>query len=109
MLEPLLGNTTRERILLYLLTRKEGYAPEICRTFDISLRPVQLQLEKLERGGVVVSWLKGRTRLYRLNTRYYFIKELTALLEKVLGALPDDARRKYYTPRTRPRRAGKPL
>lgn len=109
MLEPIFGNRTKERILLYLLVYEEGYAPEICRLFGFSLRPVQLQLQNLEKGQVIVSWLKGRTRLYRLNSRYYFASELTALLQKILGALPESERLKYFTPRMRPRRAGKPL
>jgi predicted transcriptional regulator len=109
MLEAILGNATKERILFYLLTYGEGYAPEICRTFGVSLRPVQLQLENLEKRGVVVSWLKGRTRIYRFNPRYYFFKELTVLLEKAIEAMPREERQRYFMQRTRPRRAGKPL
>ena len=53
MLEPILGSKNKERILLYLHVRKEGYAREISRYFKTDLAPVQKQLERLENGGVL--------------------------------------------------------
>jgi hypothetical protein len=67
------------------------------------------QLARLEEGGILVSRLLGRTRIYELNPRWFFHKELKALLEKALGALPPDEVKKHYRARQRPRRAGKPL
>ena len=37
MLEPLLGSTNAERVLLFLLARSEGYASEIARFFETDL------------------------------------------------------------------------
>jgi hypothetical protein len=51
----------------------------------------------------------GRTRLYELNPRWFFYKELKALLEKALAALPAEEVKRYYRARRRPRRPGKPL
>lgn len=109
MLEPLLDSKIKERLLLTLLVNKEVYARDIASLFNASLSPIQNQLKKLERGGVVVSRLKGRTRLYSFNPRYPFLKEAEALLAKVLSFVPAAEKEKYYTPRLRPRRAGKPL
>jgi hypothetical protein len=109
VLEPILDNKVKERILLTLLVRREEYARDIVGIFGGNLFPVQNQLKKLERGGVLVSWLKGRTRLYSFNPRYPFLKELKKLLEKALQFMPEKEKKKYYTPRLRPRRAGKPL
>ena len=109
MLEPIFDSKIKERILLTLLVRKEAYARDLSAIFKTSLSPVQNQLRKLERGGVVVSKLKGRTRLFSFNPRYPFLKELKAMLEKAVGFMPKKDKEKYYTPRLRPRRAGKPL
>lgn len=109
MLEPLFGSKGREKILLYLHIRKEGYAREIARFFKTDLAPIQKQLEKLENGGVLYSRSAGRTRLYGLNPRYPFLGELRSLLDKALEFYPSDERTDLTMARTRPRRKGKPL
>jgi hypothetical protein len=95
--------------LIFLTSREEGYAREIARFFETSLAPIQKQLEKLEFGGVLVSRLAGRTRLYTFNPRYPFLDELKALLEKALTFYPEELRENLIMNRRRPRRAGKPL
>ncbi len=108
MLEPLLGSKNKERILLYLRIRKEGYAREISRFFGADLAPVQKQLERLENGGVLYSRSVGRTRLYGLNPRFPFLNELRSLLDKALVFYPPEERERLTMVRTRPRRRGKP-
>ena len=76
MLEPLLGSATREQLLVFILARQEAYARQIAAFFGSKLYAVQRQLEKLEAGGVLVSRLAGRTRLYEFNPRYAFLREL---------------------------------
>ena len=109
MLETLLGNKTAERVLLYLANYSQGYAREIAATHGSSLSVVQKQLTRLESGGILVSRTLGRTRLYELNPRWFFYRELKALLEKALGALPAEEVKRIYRARRRPRRAGKPV
>jgi len=109
MLEPIFGSVNRERVLMFLLTRGEGYPREITRFFDASLDPIQKQLEKLEFGGVLVSFTAGRTRLYRFNPRYPFLEALKTLLEKALSFYPEEVRESLVMNRRRPRRREKPL
>ncbi len=110
MLEGVFGNATAEKVLLYLEQYGEGYAKAIADTFeDASLSMVQRQLERFERASLLVSLLKGRTRLFIWNPRYLFLKEVRALLRKALRSLPEDERRRYFSQRRRPRRTGKPL
>ena len=110
MLEGIFGNASAEKVLLYLEQYEEGYATAIARTFDgISLNMAQRQLERFERAGALISSLQGRTRLYTWNPRYPFRRELRALLRKALDQLPASERKRYFTERRRPRRAGKPL
>lgn len=109
MIESLLGNIHKERILLFLYTQGDGYAQEMKTIFGVALRSIQIQLMNLENGGVIVGVQKGRTRVYQLNPRYFFLKELTALLDKLYSAVPEEEKEKFYRQRRRPRRAGKKL
>ena len=109
MLEPLLGSATCEKVLVFILTRNEGYATGIAEFFDTDLYGVQKQLEKLEVGGVLVSRTAGRTRLYQFNPRYPFLEELRNLLEKALSFYTEEERDQLLMNRRRPRRRGKPL
>jgi len=109
MLRPILGSENGERVLLFLLARTEGYATEIARFFEVDLYSIQRQLDKFERGSLLVSRTVGRTRLYTFNPRYPFLRELTALLERALSFYPEPTRQKLLMNRRRPRRRGKPL
>ena len=109
MLKPLFGTENSERVLVFLLTRKEGYAREIAQFFDTNLFGIQRQLDKLESGGVLVSHTAGRTRLYQFNPRYPFLNELKQLLDKALAFYPEDVRENLMTNRRRPRKRDKPL
>ena len=109
MLEALVGSNNKERALLYLVARGEGYAREIARFFETSLAPIQKQLEILEYGGILCSRLVGRTRLYGFDPRFALLPELKAILEKALTFYPPEIRDKLLLERQRPRRKGKPL
>ena len=109
MLEPLLGSLNAERVLLFVLARGEGYASEIAKFFDTDLYGIQKQLDKFETGGVMASKKAGRTRLYRFNPRYSFLKELKALLNRALQFYSKDEQERLLVVRRRPRRRGKPL
>jgi len=109
LIESILGNETKERVLLYLHIYGKGHGKGIADTFAIAVNGVQQQLKRLEEGGVIVSQFFGRTRVYQFNPQYPFLKELRELLSKVHRYLPDEVKSKYYMNRTRPRRAGKPL
>ena len=109
VLVPLLGSPAKEAVLLYVLTHGEAYPSEMATALGRALVVVQNQLSRLEDGGVVVSRLRGKVRLYQLNPRYPFRKELERLLWRALEFYPTDERERMYTPRLRPRRAGKPV
>jgi hypothetical protein len=109
MLEKLFGGAAAERVLLYLDNYEEGYAKGIATTFEIPLNAVQKQLMKFESAGILVSQMKGRTRLFLWNPRYPFQRELRSLLSKALEFLPESEVKRYYRQRTRPRLTGKPL
>jgi len=109
MLETIFGSINRERVLLFLFVRKEGYSREISRFFKTDLSQIQKQLERLEVGGVLYSRSMGKTRVYGLNPRYPFLAQLRELLDKVLMFYPTEERERLTMVRRRPRRRGKPL
>ncbi len=108
MIEALVGNSTVEKVLLFLSVYGEGYAGQMAEIFGLRVNGIQQQLRRLENGGVVVSRLVGRTRVYSFNPRCFYLTELNQLLEKALSALPPKEVERFYRRRTRPRRAGKP-
>lgn len=108
LLKPLFGSKNRERVLVFIQARGEGYAREIARFYDIEHSPILNQLEKLESGGVIVSRKVGRTVQYQFNPRYALLSELKALLDKAIAYYPEDIREALLMNRRRPRRHGKP-
>jgi hypothetical protein len=109
MIEVLLGSKNAERVLPYIFTREEGYAREIASFYNTDLKPIQMQLDKFEKGGVLVSRSIGRTRPYEFNPRYPFLNELKALLEKALSFYPAKEQEELQMNRRRPRAKGKTL
>ena len=109
MLEPLLGSKNAERVLMFILARDQGYTREIARFYSADPDSIQKQLVKFELGGVLVSKSEGKTRLYRFNPRYSFLKDLRGLLNKALSFYPPDEQERLLVVRRRPRRSGKPL
>jgi DNA-binding transcriptional ArsR family regulator len=111
MLEYLFANKNVEKILMYLCLHGKANATELSRTFNSALDPIQKTLKKLEEGGLLASFLEGRTRVFQWNPRYPFLSEIQALAKKAYHFLPTEMQENTYrsTKRKRPRKTGKPL
>lgn len=109
MLESLLGNRTVEKVLLYVVNYGEGHTSGIAQTFSLPKSQVRKQLIRLENGGILIGRNVGNIRMFQINPRCPFKKELESLLEKVLSLVSEADREKYYRQRRRPRRTGKDL
>lgn len=109
MFKAIFGSDKKGKILLFLYTNGESYPREIAKKFGFYLNGVQNQLLNMERSGILYSKLRGKVRLFGLNPRYPFKRELQLLLEKILKFIPQEEKEKFYLPRLRPRRTGKPL
>jgi hypothetical protein len=103
------GSATAEKVLLYLERYDEGYSLGIARTYRLPVSQVQRQLLRLEAAGVLVSMKKGQTRIFTWNPRCHFVRELRAMLARILEFLPKEEYGEFFMQRTRPRRTGKPL
>lgn len=109
MIEALLGSQSKEQALLFIVKRGSGYARQIATYYNCSVTPIKNQLEALEVGGVLISETIGKSRIFSLNPRYPFLKELLSLIEKVVSFLPPEELERLQNNRRRPRRSRKPL
>ena len=101
------GGTARTASLLALRLLGESYPRELARLLETALAGVQQALRGLERDGLVAARSAGRTRLYRIDPRYFARPELEAYLGRLLD--PETAlKRRAAELRRRPRRGGKP-
>jgi hypothetical protein len=110
VLEYIFGGKNVEKVLFFLLINNRCYGQQLSNVFGQAISPFQKVLDRLENGGVVVSFLEGKTRLYQFNPRYPFLKEIKDFIEKAYDFLPKEYKDKYYEVnlRKRPRRRGKP-
>lgn len=102
------GGKTRTRSLVALRLLEESYPRELARILGASLSSVQQALRGLERDGLVAARTMGRTRVVRIDPRYFARKELMAYLLR-LSEADESLRRAVTALRRRPRRTGKPL
>lgn len=102
------GGQTRTRVLLALRLLENSYGRELARVLDLPFSGVQAALRGLERDGLVAAQPAGRTRVYRLDPRYFARNELQRYLLR-LTEPEDELRTRVEDLRRRPRRTGKPL
>ena len=102
------GSQNRTRLLVALRLLDESYARELARVLGSPLSSVQQAVASLERDGLVAVRSMGRTRVARIDPRYFARRELLAYLDRLSEA---DAALKTAVAdlRRRPRRTGKPL
>jgi len=111
MLEYLFANKNVEKILIFLNLHGKANATELSRSFQSALDPIQKTLKKLEEGGLLASFLEGKTRVFQWNPRYPFLIEIQNLAKKAYTFLPLNIQERYFQKmrRKRPRKSGKPL
>ena len=95
MLDPLCGNRTVQKILLFLFINGKGYGNQISRLLKASLTPLQKSLSRLEKGGVLMSSFEGKTKVYQFNPAYPLLPELESLLKKAYMLLPCPEKKSY--------------
>lgn len=95
-------------MLLALRLISESYPSELARLLESSLFNVQKAILGLEKDGLVATRSMGRTRVVRLDPRYFARDELQRYLTRLCGP-EEELRRRVESMRRRPRRTGKPL
>lgn len=97
ILEEIVGSKTRAEIfrLLFEQADREFYLRELQRRSGMSLSPVQDEMTKLSKMGLVKSRQDGNRLYYRANSQHPLFPEIRGLVEKTSGvqALLRDALR----------------
>jgi predicted transcriptional regulator len=113
-LETILGSRAATYVLLFIESYGSGYGAEIASTFDIPINSVQQQLRKFEVSGVLISYVRGKTRIYEFNPRGTTVRNLRQFLAEELtfmrseySNIPPEIYQRLFLQRTRPRRSGK--
>lgn len=102
------GGWTRTRVLLALRLLEESYPRELARILDAPPSGVLKALRSLELDGLVAGRNVGRTRVFRIDPRYFALDDLNRYLWR-LTEPEDDLRERVSRLRRRPRRTGKAL
>ncbi len=102
------GSQSRTRLLIALELLGQTYPRELARLLGSSLSATQKGLASLERDGIVVGRSVGRTRMVQLNPGYFALKEVRALLGRLVEA-DRELESRIAELRRRPRKAGKRL
>ena len=96
MLEVLFGNKTVQKILLFLFVNGKCYGTQLHKLLRTPLTPIQKALLRLEKGGLIMSYYEGKTRLYQFDPGYPLLEELEQLLRKAYTLLPAREKKDYY-------------
>lgn len=102
------GGQTRTRVLLALALLDESYLRELARILDVRLSGIQQAIRSLELDGLVAGRSLGRTRVFRIEPRYFAYKDLLAYLKR-LTEPEEELQDRIASLRRRPRRTGKPF
>jgi sugar-specific transcriptional regulator TrmB len=102
------GSPARTRVLIALILLKESYPRELSRLLDLPLSGVQRSLRSLEADGLVGARAAGRTRLFRIEPRYFAHDDLVRFVARLAEA-ESDLKSRVDALRRRPRKTGKPL
>ena len=92
-LRSLFGSETRARLVTVFVTRPTDafYARQLARKVGMSLTPIQRELERLHRLGIVRAEKAGREKYYRVNEHHPLFSDLKGLVAKTT-ALGDTLR-----------------
>lgn len=95
MMEALCGNKNIQKILLFLFVNGKCYGTQLKRMLDTPLTSLQNALGRLEKGGMILSYCEGKTRVYQFNPAYPLLQELEILLKKAYTLLPPQDKKLY--------------
>ncbi len=87
MLDTLITSKTRMNIFLkfFLNSKSESYLRHLEDEFKESSNGIRVELNKLEKAGLLESRLMGNKKLYRANTNHPFFEDIHKLLLKHIG------------------------
>jgi predicted nucleotidyltransferase len=87
MIEALISSKTRIKLLLkfFLNSNTTAYLRGLESEFRESTNAIRLELNSLEKAGMLVSELNGNKKIFRANTQHPLFAEVNTILMKYLG------------------------
>ncbi|MGC8778576.1 MAG: winged helix-turn-helix domain-containing protein [Candidatus Caldatribacteriaceae bacterium] len=87
MLDSLITSRTRVKLLLKFFLNPEGasYLRELAEEFGESTNAVRVELNRLEKVGLLESERNGKTKLYRANQKHPLFPEIQSMVRKFTG------------------------
>lgn len=87
MIETLISSKTRIKLLLkfFLNSNTTAYLRSLEGEFGDSTNAIRLELNKLEKAGMLSSKQKGNKKIFRANTKHPLFKEIHNILLKQIG------------------------
>ena len=87
LLAPLITSKTRLKLLtrFFLNQSVDGYLQGLSKELDENTNSIRLELNRLEKAGLLASKINGRRKLYSVNTSHPLTSDLTSIVRKVSG------------------------
>ncbi|HYQ57384.1 MAG TPA: ArsR family transcriptional regulator [Draconibacterium sp.] len=87
MLESLITNKTRLKLLLKFFLNKEttSYLRNLENEFGESSNAIRVELNRLEKAGLLVSSFNGNKKIFRANDLHPLYDEINSILQKTVG------------------------
>ncbi len=87
MLDSLITSKTRIKILLkfFLNSKNKGYLRNLESEFDESSNSIRIELNKLEKAGLLKSSVEGNKKIFFANTDHPLFSDIHNILRKFIG------------------------
>jgi len=103
------GSRAADAVLLHIFHYGESYGRAISNDVGMTLFPVQRQLDKFEKAGVLICKKQGRTLVFTWNIKSRFARHVRDLVGVVYDNMSLDEREVRFPTRRRPRSKDKPV
>jgi predicted transcriptional regulator len=87
LLAPLITSKTRLKLLtrFFLNQSVDGYLQGLSKELEENTNSIRLELNRLEKAGLLTSKTNGRRKLYSVDTSHPLTSDLTSIVRKVSG------------------------
>jgi len=87
LLGPLITSKTRLKLLLRFFVNQDlgGYLQGLAKELDENSNSVRVELNRLEEAGMLKSSVKGRRKMYHVNSGHPLTKDISNIIRKVTG------------------------
>jgi len=87
MLESLITSQTRIKLLVrfFLNQSTQGYLRGLAEEFSESSNAIRVELNRFEKAGLLVSFLKGNKKMYKANENHPLSRDIHSIVLKYVG------------------------